>query len=246
MIKDWWKDFFGKEYVETYTEAGHFAATKKQTNFLIKYAFPKNTKTILDLCCGHGRHSIELAKKGYKVTGLDYSAYEINLAKQEAERKRLSIDFRRGDARNYRPGGKFDAVINMFTAFGYGSRADDIKILKTVSRSLRKNGTFFIDLMNLPWLWRNYKPVSKQSLGDYKVVARRSFDFLDNVIREARVISQGKRTKKVNSITRLYSLPELTQLLKHQNLKVIQTWGSFAAEPYGLDSKRMLVLAKKS
>ncbi len=245
MAQDWWKNYFGKEYIETYQQAGFFDTTSRQANFLVKNVFPKKAHNILDLCCGHGRHSIALAKKGYNVTGLDYSAYAIKLAKTEARQKKLDINFITGDARNFKLGKKFDVVINMFTAFGYGSRDEDRKIIKNAAAVLKINGVFFIDLMSLPWLWRNFKPVSRQRLDGYIVVAKRKFDFVDNLIRETRIITQGKKSRKLQNHNRFYTLPELTELLRNEGLRVTKSWGTFLGKPYGFDSKRMLVAAIK-
>lgn len=246
MAKEWWQNYFGQDYIETYQQAGYFDLTKKQTNFLVKKVFPRSTKTVLDLCCGHGRHAIELAKKGYKVTGIDYSAYAIDMAKREAKRQKLDIKFIRGDARQIKYANQFDVVINMFTAFGYGSRTDDQKILKNVARALKPKGVFFIDLMNPIWLWRNYKPAYRLVSGKYKVSAKRQFDFLDNTISETRTIIERGKKKTYHTKNRLYTLAELTEVLKQQSLVVTDAWGKFDGGSYDWDAKRLLVRARSN
>lgn len=246
MKKEWWKSFFGKEYVESQAAGGQFKHTKQEVNFLEK-AIPLVKKNrILDLCCGHGRHTIELAKRGHKVWGLDYSQYELRLAKAAANQASLDIDFRHGDARSFRYSFKFDVILNMFTAFGYGSREDDEKIIRRVGQNLKKGGKFFVDLLSLPWLWRNYKPQERKKLSSYTVIMSRTFDFFENVNVEVRKIKYGNQTKTHVTKVRFYTLPELHHLFAQEGLKFVKVWGSFKGEPYGLDSKRMIVLAKKS
>ena len=194
MAKEWWKTFFDENYVSFWKDRGHFAHTRREVNFLVKNVPIRKQDLILDLCCGHGRHSTEFARRGFKVIGLDYSAYELGLAKSEAEKRNLIIDFRRGDARNFKFKEKFDVIINMFTAFGYGSKEDDIKIVRNVTKHLKKGGKFFIEFMNLPWLWRHYKSRDKEKFGDKTAEMERSYDFLTNVNHEKSVFKvKGKK-----------------------------------------------------
>ena len=89
--KEWWKTFFDERYLKTYTDVDIIspAATAKQIPFLIKTLRLKKGAHILDLACGYGRHAIPFAKKGYKVTGVDFSGYFIRLAKNKARQVKL-------------------------------------------------------------------------------------------------------------------------------------------------------------
>lgn len=245
MAKDWWKTFFNEHYVGLWGAMGMFRATEKEVNFLEKAIPLRKGQLILDLCCGHGRHSLELAKRGYQVLGLDYSAYELDLARKAAHRRGLDIKFYRADARSFRFNKKFDAILNLFTAFGYGSREDDRKIIHNVSRHLKRGGKFLIDLMSLPWIFRHYRSFQKRKVGPYKITAKRSFDFMENVNTEIRKISFRGKTHNSVIRARFYTLSELCPLFTGENLKVVKTWGSFDGKPYGLRSKRMIVLANK-
>lgn len=245
MAKEWWKTFFDKNYIALWTARGIFDHTRKEVDFLKKEVPLKRDDRILDLCCGHGRHSIELARRGYRVTGLDYSAYELGVARKDAEKEGLKIEFIRGDARNFNLRRKFDVTINMFTAFGYGSEADDRKIIKNVVKHLKPGGKFFIEMMNLSWLWRNYKAKDREKFGKLTATMQRDFDFLHGVNHEKRTFRMGKRKKVYDLYLRVYSLYDLAKLLESEGLKVLNYWGRLG-EPYTPDTKRMLVLAKKS
>ncbi|TSA45699.1 class I SAM-dependent methyltransferase [bacterium] len=247
MPKDWWKNFFNEDYLLFWGAQGSFDHTKKEISFLLKNIPIKKGSEVLDLCCGHGRHSLELASRGYKVTGLDYSKFELGLARKEAARLGLKAEFVRGDARNFRFNKKFDLIINMFSsAFGYGSRDDDRRIVHSVSKNLKKGGKFFIDLMSLPWLLRNYKPykVEKMSKKIY-ATCERDFNFLESVNHEKRTFFKGTKKKVYNLYLRAYSLAELNEFLASEGLKVEKYWGSYDGKSYGLETKRMIALAKK-
>lgn len=245
MPKDWWKTYFDENYIFFWKERGMFRHTTREVNFVVKNIPIKKSDRILDLCCGHGRHSIEFAKRGYKVSGLDFSNYELNIARKDAKARNLDIDFRQGDARNFKYPKKFDVVLNMFTAFGYGTKEDDRKIIRSVSKSLNKGGKLFIDLLNFAWLIKNYQPYKVQSLPGVKVIMKRRFDFLTSIASEQRTVIKGKKRKTYRNAHRMYTLGELSDLFESEGLKVIKYWGSFKGKSYGIDTKRMLVLARK-
>ncbi len=245
MPKDWWKTFFDKDYIDERQEAGIFKHTRQEVNFLEKIIPLRKSDEILDLCCGHGRHSIELARRGYKVTGLDYSNYELGIARAEAKRKGLSIDFRRGDARNFKLRKKFDVVINMFTSFGYGSREDDWKIIQNVSRALKRGGKFFIELQSLPRLWRNFQPIRRQKLGPWRIINENRYDFLEQIVYSKRTSLKGKQKRISYTQVRNYTLAELKILLAEENLKITKFFGSYRGESFGFEQRRMLIVVKK-
>ena len=243
--KEWWQTFFDQDYIAVWGAGGKFAHTDREVDFLEKYIPLKKGHRVLDLCCGHGRHAVELAKRGYKVTGLDFSQYELGIAERKAGKLNLKIDFHRADARSFSLEKKFDVIVNLFTAFGYGAKSDDRKILQRVSEHLRSGGKFLIDTMSLPWLWRNFRPIDRKRLDAFRVWQMRNFDFAASVLHETMVVSNGRDKKMYKSMLRLYTLPELTTLLAGAGLKVINVFGSFGGKPYNFDSKRMIILAKK-
>ncbi len=77
--KQWWENVFDEKYLDTYVDIVTPEFTAQQISFLLERLRLKEGAKILDLACGHGRHSIELARRGYKVTGLDFSKHFIEL-----------------------------------------------------------------------------------------------------------------------------------------------------------------------
>lgn len=129
--KEWWKTFFDEHYLTVWKAVGRLSNTKKEISFLEKIVPLRKKHKILDLCCGHGRHSIELAKRGYQITGFDYSPFKLKIAKAEAVAQGLKINFVQGDARNLKLREKFDVILNLFSsAVGYGSEKDTRAYLK--------------------------------------------------------------------------------------------------------------------
>jgi SAM-dependent methyltransferase len=245
MSQDWWKTFFNKDYLDFWSARDTFKGTKKEVNFLIKRIPLKKNHQILDLCCGHGRHTLELAKRGFQVEGLDYSKYELDLLKEEAVKRKLKLQIYQKDARSFNLAKKYDVILNLFTAFGYGTKGEDRKILKNVNKHLKPGGRFFIDVMHLTWLLRNYKLASDHKFGNLREVSTRHFDFLTNTNHESRILYRGRNKKVSKNSLHVYSLHELRELLESEGFKVLKFWGSFKGQPLSLDSKRLIVLAKK-
>jgi 2-polyprenyl-3-methyl-5-hydroxy-6-metoxy-1,4-benzoquinol methylase len=104
--------------------------------------------TILDVGCGQGRHSIELAKRGYNVTGIDTSSAHIRMAKKNADG--LNVDFKVWDARKRLPGKSFDYVICLYDVVGsYRTLDDNVDIIRRIAQKLHKGGIAVLSVMNM-------------------------------------------------------------------------------------------------
>ena len=106
------------------------AETKKEIDQIISLTGILSNSKILDLCCGLGRHSLELAERGFKVTGVDRTEKYLEKAKREASEKDISIEFIKDDMRNFKRSNYFNAIIIMYTSFGYfEDQNENMKVL---------------------------------------------------------------------------------------------------------------------
>jgi 2-polyprenyl-3-methyl-5-hydroxy-6-metoxy-1,4-benzoquinol methylase len=145
---EWWKEYFDEPYAKAILESFEERASGEVDFIEDVLSLPGNAK-ILDLCCGLGRHSIELAKRGYKVTGVDVTGDYLETARNKTKKREVKIDFIESDMRDISFNKKFDAVINMFTSFGFFEEENDnFKVLKNVSNALKPGGKFLIDVIN--------------------------------------------------------------------------------------------------
>ena len=141
----WYETFFDEHYLKEYAKGLTLERTQKEANFIkstlnLPQVAPNATggARILDLCCGHGRHTVELAAAGYSMVGQDLSATFLDLAKGAAAARNLQIQFIHTDMREIPFEGEFNAIINMFTAFGYfDDDTEDQKVLNAVARALK-------------------------------------------------------------------------------------------------------------
>lgn len=234
------EEFFGDD--KTYSLAG----TGQEVKFMVDTLSLPKGKAILDLYCGYGRHAIELAKLGYRVTGVDATAAFLDIARQQAAEENIAVDFRQCDMRELDYENSFDAVINMFAAFGYFSDEENAAILTRVARALRPRGLFLIDLLNREWMVRNslnryWRHPNGEYVLSYKVELQQGVAMMKRVL-----LNQvtGAKTK-YEFVLRTYSLGEMELLLSRSGLKVIATYGGFDGRAYGADAPRMIIMAVK-
>ena len=136
---EWYKSFFGPEYLKIYAHVFGEEESYEQARFVQNILKLKQGNELLDLCCGQGRISIPLARNGIVVTGLDFSKDLLSIAQCEALKSGVKIKTVEADMRDIPFDNKFDAVINIFTALGYfESDAEDQKVLNAVAKSLKK------------------------------------------------------------------------------------------------------------
>ena len=250
----WYKTFYDEHYLKEYAGGLTNERTQREVDFInstlnLPKAAPGATggARISDLCCGHGRHTVELAAAGYSMVGQDLSATFLDLAKDAAAARDLQIQFVHADMREIPFEGEFDAVINMFTAFGYFDDTENQKVLNAVARALKPGGKFLIDLLNTLRIIRNFLPQSWDELSDGTVaLTKRDYNLLTGNIEELRTyIAPDGSKREVRLIWRSYIYPELAKMLNCAGLAPIQVFGNFDGSEFAWDSNRMIILAEK-
>tara|TARA_Y100000031_G_C8193371_1_gene372494 strand:- start:273 stop:1049 length:777 start_codon:yes stop_codon:yes gene_type:complete len=241
--------FFGADYFEEYADILTLERTKAEVDFIEKELNLKKGVKILDLACGHGRHTIELAKRGYLMTGQDINSFFLNNAKRSAKKAGVNIRWIKGDMRQISFENEFDVVINLFTAFGYlESDEDDQKVLHQVSRALRPGGRFMIDFINRERIMRIYNKKDWLKFADETVVIiERNFDLVTgrNHERRTKIYKNGKK-EVFNTSIRMYTLTELIGMCKKAGLQFVSVYGDYNREVPTIDSKRYIFITKKS
>jgi SAM-dependent methyltransferase len=246
----WYVDFFREGfYYHSWAPAERFQRAEREVDFIVEALGLSAGASVLDLCCGEGRHTVALARRGYRMTGLDLSASHLRLARGAAKEAAVSVRWHRADMREIPWEGEFDAVINMFTSFGYfESDEEDFKVLAGVARALKRGGRFLLDTINREMLVRHWEAHAWQESADGMLLFEdRRFDFLAGR-QHNRIVSvhpDGSRRKREIDL-RMYTLTELAKMLSRAGLEVRRTWGAFDGREYGLDSRRMIVLAEKA
>jgi SAM-dependent methyltransferase len=203
---------------------------------------------VLDLCCGVGRHSLEMARLGYRVTGVDRTREYLDLARQKAADEGLEVEFLEGDMRTFRRPGAFDAIVNLFTSFSFFEDPnEDKKVVVNVQQSLRPGGMFLIDLMGKEniariFLQHDWHEEEDGTLMLQERKVSEDWSWMEN--RWIQIKRSGKRKEYIFS-HRLYSATELKNLLKECGFNDVRAHGDFKGAPYDQNAKRLVVLGRK-
>jgi len=173
---DWWNKIFNAVYLKTDADVvDDHSITAKEADLFSKIINLSPDDRILDLSCGQGRHSLELARRGFRnVEGLDRSRYLIQRAKVQAKKECLSVKFREGEARMlpYKPD-TFDTIFILGNSFGYFETInDDLRVLREVFRVLKPWGRLLIDVADGDYLRQHYQPRSWEWIDKNHFVCR--------------------------------------------------------------------------
>jgi SAM-dependent methyltransferase len=226
--------------------AASLAGTDQEVEFIKAALNLPACSKILDLYCGYGRHAIELAKSGYAVTGVDNTADFLSIAKQKAAELEVSIDFCQCDMREIHFYNHFDAVINMFAAFGYFNDDENSAVMGAISRSLKPKGLFLIDLLNREWMQKNNLNRYWRHPNGESVVSTKVEIYEGLAMMKRQLINQVTGQKMETDFQlRTYSLAEMTELLSFHHLQIKKVYGAFDGRTYDEDTPRMIILAQK-
>lgn len=240
--------FFGPGYLKEYGDDLTQERTSIEVDFLEKVLALKPSSKVLDCPCGHGRHSIELALRGYNVTGQDLNSFFLQEAEKAAKQAEVSVRWIKGDMRQVPFEDEFDIALNLFTAFGYlESDEEDQKALGQIAKALKPGGTFVLDVINRDHVVCSYRDNHWQELSDGSVVIiKAKFDHLmgRNDERRIRIDKNGRREEFSLSL-RMYTVVELAAMFHKVGLIVKEMYGNYASEPFTFDSKRCILIAGK-
>jgi D-alanine-D-alanine ligase len=252
--KNWWKDLFDETYLLTDARSVcDEELTVREVNFLEKILKLEKAWPILDLCGGHGRHALELSRRGFlRVTTLDYSKYLLYLGKQRAGQENLNTLFILGDARcTGLCDESFQVIIIMGSSFGYFVQEEENqKILTEAFRLLVPAGKLFLDIPDRDYVLREFKCFTRHKIRD-DIDIFRTRELEQNIIycRE-RVTSASKGfIREKNYCTRLYGPEKISRLLLNVGFSKITYKNDFmcreAEGDYGTMTSRMVVVAEK-
>jgi D-alanine-D-alanine ligase len=256
LSSDWWKKIFNSLYLKTDADVVENAKnTIEDVDNIIKFTSINFDSKILDICCGQGRHVLELAQRGYKnISGMDRSQYLIKIAKKRAFLKGFSnLNFYEGDARKIRhSSGSLDAVTMLGNSFGYFEHQnDDLAVLNEVNRILASKGSLLLDLSNGEWLMQNFQKRSWEWIDKSLLVCRERVLSESNRLISREVIinvNKGVLTDQFYA-ERLYSFQSIKELLEKANFENITLMenvqsSSTRNQDLGMMENRMFVLAK--
>lgn len=247
MAEDMHSESFWIETYDFMFSRERMEAAVEQVGQILDLARPEGPD-VLDLCCGPGRHTLELARRGCRVTGVDSSPFLLEKAKARAEAQGREVEWVLDDMRTFsRPEG-FDLVLNFFTSFGYfETREEDFKVLGKAYANLKPGGVLLMELKGRECLAPAFTPTSSEELEDGTVLVdrREIYDDWTRVKGEWILIREGNcRTFQVDLA--LYSGQELKDLLVKAGFDFVQLFGNLSQNPYDHQAQRLVAVARKA
>jgi SAM-dependent methyltransferase len=200
---------------------------------------------VLDLACGHGRIAGRLAARGCRLTGLDSTPLFLERARADAAARGVSVTYVEGDMRSLPwDAGRFDRVVNWFTAFGYFGDHDNRRVLAEAARVLRPDGRLAMELNNRDWIVRNFQPASVVERDGHLMIDQRRLEPLTGRAVSERTVVGAGRVRRVPFFVRMFTFTELRDWLLAAGFAAVDGYGADGA-PLTLESSRMIMVADR-
>ncbi|HEY6726138.1 MAG TPA: class I SAM-dependent methyltransferase, partial [Polyangiaceae bacterium] len=245
--KPWWEEVFSEDFAR----ATHHLSNRhirREVDFIDHSLGVAQGAVVLDLACGTGEHSIELASRGYSVVGYDLSVYQLAIAGETAQERELKINFLQGDMREMAFQEMFDGIFCWNTSFGYFEEEKNVAVAERIFQALRPGGMFLIDVVNRDHVMQ-HQPSQVWFQGDACVcMDDMSVDYITSRLRVKRsIIMDDGRTRECFYSIRLYTLHELGKLLHAVGFRVVEASGhpTTPGVYLGPNSPRVIILAQR-
>jgi SAM-dependent methyltransferase len=245
--KPWYEEIFDEDYLRTLPFTTP-AQTQREVDFIREALSPPKGGEILDIACGYGRHALELAQQGFRMTGLDLSLPLLIRAADDAQRRGLAVNFVHADMREMSFNGQFDAAYCVLSSFGYFDEETNLRVATAICRALKPGGRFLLDILNRDYVVGDL-PTRVWWEGDGCVVLEEvDFNYHTSrvLVRRSVVFGNGRQSEQEISL-RAYSLHEVGKLLRQAGLRVLQVSGGLATKSrfFGAASRNIIAVCER-
>ncbi|MEM9729936.1 MAG: class I SAM-dependent methyltransferase, partial [Myxococcota bacterium] len=243
----WYENFFGQDYLRT-------VRTPTPKEVAVECDFIERTlrvpvgSRVLDVGCGLGMQTVELAARGYHLVGLDISKTMVSRARDEAEDRGLQIDFVQGDMREATFEDRFDSLLCWGTTFGYFTEQENELTLRQFHQALNPNGILLLEVVNRDFMIGSQPNQVWFEVDSAVCMEETDFDYVTSRLRVKRRVAShdGQERDRLYSI-RLYALHEMRAMLERNGFRLDEVSGREATPGvfFGAQSPKMIIRAER-
>jgi SAM-dependent methyltransferase len=246
MSSNWYETFFDGLALEFWRHAVTPEMTGADVDFLMTHLALTADARVLDVPCGNGRHALELARRGVRVTGVDIAPDFVGEARAQGappDRARFEL----GDMRALSFDAEFDAGYCFGNSFGYTDHAGTERFVSAVSRALRRGAPFALDTgAAAESLLPTFRSGFSMDVGGLAMTVENRYVADQSRLDTTYTFARGEERETKRSRHHVYTVAEIGRLLGAAGFRVEGVWSSPAGDPFTLGSRRLLLVARKA
>jgi len=247
MRREWYETFFSPLALEFWRAVIPEEATRDEVDLVERELGLGGPGRLLDLPCGEGRHTLELARRGHRVTGVDLSRHAVERARAEAVRIGVSAELEVGDMRAP-PAGPFDGACCLGNSFGYLSYEDLKVFLRAMHASLHPGGRWVVDVGTaaeslLPRFGADDRTLEAAGI---RFDVRQRYDAVEGRLLQEAMLARGEAREEGRISYGVYTVAELRRLLVEAGWTVVGLYGALDGRPFSLGDPRLVIVAERS
>jgi SAM-dependent methyltransferase len=244
--EDWAREFFTGLFVELWLRAIPETQTREEADFLEKVLRPPAGAALLDVACGGGRLSLELAGRGYRMTGVDISSDFLSAARTGAAERRLPVTWEQRPMHDLPWESAFDGAFCMGNSLGGQDDAALIASFRAVARALKPGARFVVDHgVVAESILPHFKERAWWQVGDILFLVHNRYDPVQGRLNMDFTLLRDGRVEKKAGFSQVHTYREFCRLFEEAGFHELEGYASLAREPFSLGSHRLLLTATK-
>jgi SAM-dependent methyltransferase len=246
MENDWYRGFFKGLMVEMWQNAVSPEWTRSEVDFLEVELRLRPGQRVLDVPCGFGRHALEMAKRGYVVTGVDVSEEMIAAGRAKAAGENLHVDWRLAEMRELPGNVEFDAAYCFGNSFGYLDRAGMRSFLAAITRALKPGARFAFDYgLAAECILPRFKDREWSPVNDLYFLEENRYHLAEGSVETIYTTIRDGKSETRTGWHWVYTASEVQAMLREAGLEPRAMYGSCARQPFTLGSMVLIMAAEK-
>jgi SAM-dependent methyltransferase len=246
MQSEWYKDFFRGVALDVWRGAVSPEQTRAEADFLEKVLEPPAEARLLDVPCGNGRHSLELASRGYRTTGVDIAEEFVREAQTRAA-SGLQAEFLLGDMRYLPWRSEFDGAFCFGNSFGYTEHEGTVDFLSALSRTLKRGSRFALETgLAAESILPKLQERGWVQINNILFLSARRYEAAESRLYIQYTFARDSKQETREAWQQVYTVAEIRRLLEQAGLGTLALYSSLDQQPYQLGSPRLVLVAEKT